>query len=110
MSIILPDLNFPAGAWEHTLKIATSFWGVCLLSVLIEATMGDNLVTQTIFFLSVPVLVGYLIWANIDVLMALRKSLFAVFVLGVYVLCSASAIVFVGLFAAANLKTLMVGV
>ena len=42
--------------------------------------------------------------------MGLRKSLFAVFVLGVYVLCSASAIVFVGLFAAANLKTLMLGV
>lgn len=108
--MMLPNLSFPVAMWEQTLKIATSFWGVCLLLVLIEALIGDNVVTPTIFFLSVPVLVGYLMWANIDLLMGLRKSLLAVFVLGMYVLCSASAIVFVGLFAAANLKTLMLGV
>ena len=106
----LSRLSLSPGVWTQTLKIATGFWGVCLLLVLVEATIGDNIVTPTIFFLSVPVLVGYLIWANIDLLMQLKKSLFAVFVLGVFVLCSASAIVFVGLFAAANLKTLMTGV
>ena len=108
--MILPNLNFSAGTWEQSLRIATSFWGVCLLLVLIEATVGDNIVTPTVFFLSVPVLVGYLMWTNLDLLIQLRKSLFAVLVLGVYVLCSASAIVFVGLFAASNLKTLMTGV
>ena len=108
--MILPNLNFSADAWEQTLRIATSFWGVCLLLVLIEATVGDNIVTPTVFFLSVPVLVGYLMWINLDLFVQLRKSLFTVFVLGVYVLCSASAIVFIGLFAAANLKTLMTGV
>ncbi len=108
--MMLPNLNFSAGTWEQTLKIATSFWGVCLLLVLIEATVGDNIVTPTIFFLSVPVLVGYLLWANLYLLMQLRKNLISMLVLGVYVLCSASAIVFVGLFAAANLKTLMTGV
>ena len=105
----LLNLNFSAGTWGHTVKIATSFWGICLLLVLIEATVGDNVVTPTIFFLSVPVLVAYLMWANVDLLIQLRKNLFSVFVLGVYVLCSASAIVFVGLFAAANLRTLVIG-
>ena len=108
--MMLPNLNLFSGAWEQTLKIATSFWGVCLLLVLIESTVGDNTVTRTIFFLSVPVLVGYLLWANVHLLMQLRKNVLSVMVLGVYVLCSASAIVFVGLFAAANLKTLMTGV
>ena len=106
----LLSINFSSQLWKQTLKVASGFWGVCLFLVAIEAAVGDNAVTATIFFLSVPVLVGYLMWANWQLMILVRERLLAVFVLGVYVLCSATVIVFVGLFAAANLKTLMIGV
>lgn len=106
---MLQQLNLSSHVWRQTLKVATGFWGVCLLLVAIEAAFGANPVTSTIFFLSVPVLVGYLMWANKELLVFVREGLLVILVLGLYVLCSATFIVFIGLFAAANLKTLITG-
>lgn len=103
--IVPPAL--PAKVWRQTLKVATAFWGVCLALVAIDAAIGANVFTATVFFISVPILVGYLMWANRDLLVFIRRGFMPMVVFGVYMLCSASVIVFVGLFAAANLKSLM---
>ena len=94
---------------RHMLSVATIFWALCLLLVAAEAAFGDNVVTGSLFFLSVPLLVGGLLWANRTVLVYLKRGPLQAVLLGVYVLACATVIVFVGLFAAANLKTLMVG-
>ena len=103
-------LNLPADAWRQTLTVATAFWALCLGLVVIEATLGDNIVTGTVFFLSLPALVGFLFWANKTLLGVMRRGLVAMVAFGMYVLVAASAIVFVGLFAAANLKNIIVAV
>jgi hypothetical protein len=102
-------LALPAKVWRQTLKVATAFWGVCLGLVAIDATIGANVFTALAFFISVPILVGYLMWANRDLLILIKRGFVPMVAFGVYVLCSASAIVFVGLFAAANLKSLIAG-
>lgn len=102
-------LNLSAQVWKETLKVASAFWAVCLVLVSIEARFGANRITETVFFLSVPALVGYLMWANRDLLIRLRSSLLGVLLLGLYVLLCASVIVLVGLVAAVSLKSLIVG-
>lgn len=96
--------------WRRTIRVATAFWGVCLVLVAVEATVGSNLLVSGLYFLSIPALVGFLTWAYRGIVFGQsgrRPS--SVLVLGFSVLVASSLIVFIGLLAAANLKTIMIG-
>ncbi len=95
--------------WRQTLTVAAVFWALCLILVALEATVGAHFVLDGLFFLSIPLLVAFLIWATKDLTAVLRRGVYSVFVLGACVLVSATLIVLVGLVAAANLKSLMLG-
>lgn len=85
------------------------FWAACLALVALEATVGSNLFVGLVFFLSIPVLVGYLTWVNKDIVTRTGRGLLSVVLLGISVLISSSVIILIGLVAAANLKTLILG-
>lgn len=95
--------------WRQMLTVAALFWALCLVLVALEATVGAHFVLGGLFFLSIPMLVALLTWATKDLAAVLRRRLPAVVVHGACVLISAALIVLVGLLAAANLKTLMLG-
>lgn len=95
--------------WRQMLTVAAVFWALCLVLVALEATMGAHFVLGGLFLLSIPLLVALLTWATKDLVVVLRRRLPAVVVHGACVLISAALIVLVGLLAAANLKTLMLG-
>ena len=106
---MLHQLVLPPDVWRQTLTVATAFWAVCLLLMIIDAVFGGNAVTGTLFFLSLPALVGFLVWANKDLLVLMSRGLMVSMAVGLYMLTAASLIVFVGLFAAANLKSQITG-
>lgn len=95
--------------WRQTLTVAATFWAVCLVLVAFEATLGANFVLGGVFFLSIPMLVAFITWATKDLMLVPRRGVSAVFVLGVCVFFMSTVIILIGLLAAANLKTLMVG-
>lgn len=95
--------------WRQTLEVAAIFWAVCLVLVAFEATLGANFVVGGLFFLSIPMLVALITWATKDLMLFLRRGVSAVFVLGVCVFFTSTIIILIGLLAAANLKTLMLG-
>ena len=103
-------VNSVQQVWKRTLRIAVAFWAACLILVTIEATAGANMVLGVVFFLSIPVLVGYLTWANKDIMVSARRGLLSVIVLGISVLLFSSVIILIGLLAAAKLKGLILGV
>ena len=95
--------------WRQMLTVAAVFWALCLVLVALEATMGAHFVLAGLFFLSIPLLVAFVTWSTKDLATVLRRSLPAVVVHGACVLVFASLIVLVGLLAASNLKSLMLG-
>lgn len=95
--------------WRQTLTVAATFWAACLVLVAFEATLGANFVLGGLFFLSIPLLVAFITWATKDLMLVVRRSVSAVFVLGVCVFFTSTIIILIGLLAAANLKTLMIG-
>lgn len=95
--------------WRQTLSVAATFWTVCLVLVALEARMGSNFVLGGVFFLSIPMLVAFTTWATKDVMFVLHRRFSAIVLLGVCVLLTSTLIVLIGLLAAANLKTLMIG-
>lgn len=95
--------------WRQMLTVAAVFWALCLVLVALEATMGTHFVLGGLFFLSIPLLVAFVTWATKDLAGVLRQGLPAVVVHGACVLIFASLIVLVGLLAASNLKSLMLG-
>lgn len=95
--------------WRQMLTVAAVFWALCLVLVALEATMGAHLVLSGIFFLSIPLLVAYVTWASKDLAAVMQRGTPAVVVHGACVLFFASLIVLVGLLAASNLKSLMLG-
>ena len=94
--------------WRRNVGVASAFWGACLALVADEVTVGLHLVVGLLFFLSIPALVGLLTWVNRGIVFdrSPRHPL-SVLVLGAAVLLEASLIVFIGLLASANLKTLI---
>ena len=93
---------------QKTLSVATAFWGTCLVLVLAEAAIGASMIIAVLFFLSIPLLVAVLTWVNKGIVFDhVPHSISSVLVLGFSVLVYSSLIIFVGLVAAANLKTLM---
>ena len=107
-------MEFNAGLyrmWRQNIGVAAAFWAGCLVLVAIEATVGAGFVVGLLFFLSIPTLVGLLTWVNRDIVFERRpRQPGSVILLGVAVLFAASVIVFIGLLAAANLKSLIAGV
>jgi hypothetical protein len=89
--------------------VAATFWAVCLVLVAFEATLGANFVLGGVFFLSIPMLVAFITWATKDLMLMQRRGVSAVLVLGVCVFFMSTVIILIGLLAAANLKTLMIG-
>jgi len=96
-------------AWRQNLRVAAGFWGLYLALVAAEATFGANAFIGALFFVSVPALVGYLIWANHRIALGVGDRMVSLVLLGVAVLALATLIILVGLLAAAHLKTLMSG-
>jgi len=96
----------PIANLHQTASVAATFWGACLVLVTVEATVGENLVSSALFFLSVPALVIGLIWANRSLLRS-RARLTAMATLAVSVFVYASVILLLGLLAAAKLKSLL---
>ncbi len=94
-------------AAQRTLSVAVAFWGLCLVLVVLEASIGENVVSSGLFLLSVPALVVALTWVNRTTLRA-RERVSALLVLGISVLVYASIILFVGLLAASALKQLLI--
>lgn len=95
--------------WRQMLTVAAVFWALCLVLVALEATMGAHFVLGGLFFLSIPLLVAFVTWSTRDLAVVLRRGMPAVVVHGACVLIFASLIVLVGLLAASNLKSLMLG-
>ena len=95
--------------WRQTLSVAVAFWAVCLGLVALEATMGAHFVLGGLFFVSIPILVCFLTWATKDLMLVLRRNLSSVVLFGACLLFSSALIILIGLLAAANLKTLMLG-
>ncbi len=101
--------NPPIANFHQTASVAAMFWGACLVLVTLEATVGENLVSSALFFLSVPTLVIALFWANRSLLRS-RARLTAMATLAVSVFVYASVILLFGLLAAAKLKSLLMDV
>jgi len=91
------------------LKVALSFWAFCLILGAIEGTVGSGVIVATIYFLSVPVLIGFLTWAHHELLYVLPRRLSSVLAVGGALMLSSTAVVMVGLLAAAGMKTMLLG-
>jgi hypothetical protein len=97
-------------SYRQNLSVATAFWGACLVLVVAEVALGSNIVIGGLFLLSIPLLVAVLTWVNKGIVFdRAPRTMGSVLVLGLSVLVVSSLIILVGLLAAANLKTLMIG-
>jgi len=106
MITTLPTLH----SCQKNLTVATIFWGSCLLLVVAEVAIGSNIVIGSLFFLSIPLLVAVLTWVNKGIVFdRVPRTFGSVLMLGMSVLAVSTVIILVGLLAAANLRTLMIG-
>jgi hypothetical protein len=97
-------------SYRQNLSVATAFWGACLLLVVAEVALGWNMVIGGLFLLSIPLLVAVLTWVNKGIVFdRVPRTVASVVVLGLSVLAVSTLIILVGLLAAANLKSLMIG-
>ena len=97
-------------SYRQNLTVATAFWGTCLVLVVVEAALGANIIVGGLFFLSIPLLVVVLTWINKGIVFdRAPRTVSSVLMLGLSVLVVSTAIILVGLLAAANLKALMIG-
>ena len=102
-------LSYVPTLGRRMLKVALSFWAFCLTLGAIEGTVGSSIIVESIFFLSVPVLVGFLTWTNHELLFVLPRRLTSVLVVGGTLLLSSTAVVMVGILAAAGMKAMLIG-
>lgn len=97
-------------SYRQNLSVATAFWGACLALVVAEVVLGSNIIIGGLFLLSIPLLVVFLTWVNKGIVFdRAPRTVSSVLVLGLSVLVVSSLIILVGLLAAANLKSLMIG-
>jgi len=97
-------------SYRQNLSVATAFWAACLVLVLVEIALGSNIVIGGLYVLSIPLLVAVLTWVNKGIVFdRAPRTLSSVLVLGVSVLVVSTLIILVGLLAASNLKSLMIG-
>jgi len=93
-------------AFRHTLGVAAGFWAVCLALTGLEAALGANMVLGGLFFITIPMLVGALTWANRSCVPRPRAA-GSVLLLGAVVLLSSSLIILLGLLASSGLLRLV---
>lgn len=93
---------------RHTTSVAAGFWAVCLVLTLLEAAIGASVFLGGLFFLSIPVLVACLTWANFGCVWVSRGAV-AMVLLGTVVLVSSSLIILLGLLASSGLLSLITG-
>lgn len=97
-------------SYRQNLSVATAFWGACLALVLAEVVLGSNIIIGGLFLLSIPLLVAVLTWVNKGIVFdRAPRTLSSVLILGLSVLVVSTLIILVGLLAAANLKSLLIG-
>ena len=97
-------------SYRRNLSVAAAFWGTCLALVLAEVVLGSNVIIGGLFLLSIPLLVAVLTWVNKGIVFdRAPRTLSSVLVLGASVLVVSTLIILVGLLAAANLKSLLIG-
>jgi hypothetical protein len=97
-------------SYRQNLSGAAVFWGSCLALVVAEVALGWNIVIGSLFLLSIPLLVAVLTWVNKGIVFdRVPRTMSSVVVLGLSVLVVSTVIILVGLLAAANLKSLMIG-
>jgi hypothetical protein len=92
--------------FRHIGSVAVLFWGSCLVLTGLEATVGANLIISGLFFVSIPVMVMGLLWANRSLLRS-RERWIALATLAVSAFVYASIILLLGLLAASKLKALL---
>ncbi|TFH42359.1 MAG: hypothetical protein E4H01_13605 [Lysobacterales bacterium] len=98
-------------SYRQNLSVATAFWGACLVLVMAEAALGSNIIIGGLYVLLIPLLVAVLTWVNKGIVFDRAPRTFgSVLILGVSVLAVSTVIILVGMLAAANLKSLMIGV
>lgn len=96
---------------RQNLSVATAFWGACLVLVMAEVALGSNLIIGGLYVLLIPLLVAVLTWVNKGIVFDRAPRTFSsVLILGFSVLAVSTVIILVGMLAAANLKSLMIGV
>lgn len=95
-----PKMNLRA-----MLRVAMGFWMLCLVLGLIERSVGENLVSSVLFLLSIPALVGTLIFTNRFSLRS-RNRFSALATVGLSVLVYASLIILVGVYLASTMLEL----
>lgn len=91
----MSTVHFDAASLRRTARVAVGFWLLCITLGLVEAAVGENLVSSILFLLSIPVLVGALISANRVVLRAGNRAS-ALATVGLSVLVYASLIILFG--------------
>ena len=97
-------------SYRQNLSVATVFWGTYLVLVMVEVALGSNIIIGGLFFLSIPLLVAVLTWVNKGIVFDRAPRRFSsILVLGLSVLVVSTVIILIGLLAAANLKTLIIG-
>lgn len=97
-------------SYRQNLSVAAAFWGACLVLVVAEVALGWNMLIGGLFLFSIPLLVAVLTWVNKGIVFdRVPRTLASVVLLGLSVLVVSTLIILVGLLAAANLKSLMVG-
>jgi len=87
------------------MRVALGFWTLCLVLGLIEATVGENLISSVLFLLSIPALVGTLIFTS-RVSLRSPNRISALATLGLSVLVYASLIILVGVYLASAMLQL----
>ena len=92
---------------KRCLRLGIYFWAFWLVLVALEATLGSSQLIGAALFVSIPLLVATLIWANHTVLLMVESRFTGMFLLGVTVLFSASMVTAVGIAATASLKNLL---
>jgi hypothetical protein len=97
-------------SYRQNLSVATAFWAACLVLVMAEVALGSHIVIGGLFLVSIPSLVAVLTWVNKGIVFdRAPHTMSSVLVLGLSVLVVSTVIILVGLLAAANLKSLMIG-
>ncbi|MBT6273870.1 MAG: hypothetical protein HOI95_07030 [Chromatiales bacterium] len=93
---------------QRNLSVAAVFWTLWLVLVIGEIALGSSLAIGIIYWVSIPMLVGFMTVSSLRVLtlVDLQRRVMSVSVLGMTVLVSASLTMSVGIVATSSLKFL----
>ena len=95
--------------FRQNLTVAMPFWVAWLGLAGVEATVGTSSIVGFLYFITIPLLVGFVTWSSLHLLLVLDlgNRVANIVMLGLAVLVSASVITAVGIVAAASFKELL---